>query len=521
MELRPVETYLADLHTRCLSDSLEFLFKSRIAESCSAPAQKIPFSILRAQNLFHMREYYQVASLLSCSSRYNTYHYCTCCPKEAVFLRNYSLYVLSSIKLEQIENVVVGEEEVEENRISEEIKNSLRMGGVKKTFLDSPVFDDAYLVFLVVVTKRAAISNKALKKGLGYTIQKLPYFWEPYKILTEIGTISNIDEFLANMRDEQMKMVFKMTLASKKCIALPELKAFSAEDHPGPVFRSDFFQGMRATVFAHHKESKRATEIFESILQTSFERDSVDQFANVLYSNRDVEKLSALLLVAYDRYYNLPIYHYVAGSLLSLQSNHVGSIEQFQKILSETRPGEFDIAYVFVAQEYFHLKDTCSAIKACNLAIKKNYNDYRVWDNMAEIYLSIDMREYALHFFRKCVELSPYEPGTYENFGLCFEHLNRVDEAVKCYRKGHEKGNTKCLSLLANVLYKIKNGEYENYMRKYIELALSPALTVSEKDAVSLEELEKYIEILEPRTEPGTAAQWRTQLKVMHHERNI
>ncbi|KAI5180152.1 anaphase-promoting complex subunit 8 [Nematocida sp. AWRm80] len=275
-------------------------------------------------------------------------------------------------------------------------------------------------------------------------------------------------------------------------------------------FRTTYIQGMLATILGHYRKSKVSIRLFEQIIDASASKEWLDQFTNVLFCSKDIEGLSTLLLYVFDRYYNLGVYHYVAGNLLAAKGSHTESIEHFQNILNDSHPGEYDIAYAFIAQEYFYQKDTCSAIKAANLAIKKNYNDYRVWANMAQIYYSIEMYEYALHFLRKAIELSPHTGLVYESLGRCFEKLSKDNEAIRCYKKGIEKDSTESLALLGDIYYKQESQEYIQYYRQYIDILFSDH-EIAKTHSV-IETLEKYIEVLESTESPSLIDQWKRQL---------
>ncbi|KAI5190901.1 anaphase-promoting complex subunit 8 [Nematocida sp. AWRm77] len=516
------QKYLQDMQERGLFDSAEFLFKSGVISQNTVVISERKAALSRALNLLCMREYYQVSQLLSscpCALKApeNAYVYCSCCLDKENFLRNYARYLLAAIKQEPLSDVIIGSERVSSSQVNEAIRSSLRMKGCRKTVFDSEVFDDPYLVYMLVMSKREELHPRVLQKTLLYIISQVPYFWEPYRILSEICVPSSIDVCVKEVPELDMKDLFKLYIGSKKSVMFPEFRKLFTEPYKAlHCQKTPFADSMIASVLAHYKQFKQAGEMFEVIVSESFGRDNLEQYANTLYSVRNIEKLSSLLVTVYDRYYNLPLYHYVAGNLLSITGRHTESIEEYQKLLRETHPGEFDIAYVFVAQEFYLLKDMCSAIKACNLAIKKNYNDYRVWSNMAQIYFTIDMCEYALHFFRKSVEISPDTPGVYESLGMCFEKLAKHDNAIKCYEKGYRKGSIKSLSLLGNLLHYLKTPEYRKHLEEYLKLCLFgvPAHKwFIDANEISLEEAEKYIEVLAPTTDAGTLSIWKARLE--------
>ncbi|OAG28847.1 anaphase-promoting complex subunit 8 [Nematocida displodere] len=511
------ETCLKELYARCLFDSAEFLCKSGIVNDSLVTVTNESLVISRARNLFYMKEYHQAYFLLECARGEQRYSYCTCCSSEKVFLRNYALYILSQIKSEAVSNFSVEGSQVTDKALDEGIRHSLRMQGKKKSFFDSPVFDDGYLVFLLFLSKREHLSSATLKKLLLYTVKKLPYFWEVCRMLSEIVTASNLEEVSGQVPDKPMRILFILYVGSKRSILHPSLKKLvKAEAFTDPVMTTDYAQSMIAGLASHYNYHEQAISIFEQIVAKGQIRDNLDLFTNVLFSTGEVEKLAALLLVVYTRYYNLPLYHYVSGNLLSLKANHISSIEQFQQILREDRPGEFDIAYVFVAQEYLRLKDTCSAIKACNVAIKKNYNDHRVWSNMAQIYYSIEMFEYALHFFRKSAELAPANFRIYEGLGQCFDKLKKSAEAARCYKKGAKEGNIRCISLLGDLLHRLKDPECTVFYKKYLEIGLAQK-SAETKASFCFETAERFLELLEGQADAKEVASFRNRLSIQRH----
>lgn len=591
-----VEEYLEDLQGMCLFDSAEFLYRAGIVQDSrnavsglriNAPVHmKEPQQdVLRARNLFYMREYYNAFCTLRCpqkdslheeplvseeegwlrveerrkkggcrnseactqaltsgaemedsASVYQTkkgvrgvpegypfrpsvtdhgsgpqLEFCGCCTRDKVFIRNYCAYILWSIKGEKLGPLRVRGVVVPDRDLAQVLKRSRRMGGAEITAFDSTVFDDPYLVYLLLLAKRRLLQGKLEQQLLQYVIQNVPYFWDPYKMAAEIVTLSNIEAVVQGIPCETMRNTFMLYAATKKSVVHPDTYAVS-EILLEQKAASAYVKTMAAAVYGHRRDNKKALELLEETICNTNSHDNLDLLSNTLYSLGDTEKISSLLLCVHERFYNLPIYNYVAGNLLSLKSNHMASIEQFQSILREKHKGEYDIAYVFVAQEYFHMKDTCSAIKACNLAIKKNYNDERTWSNMAQIYYSIELYEYALHFFRKCAELAPTDPNTYEGLGQCFERLNREEEAARCYRKGSAVGNLKCLALLGDLLNRAKKKEYAKCYLEYLTRGLEGG---ADQEGFCFETAERFIEHLEEVEDPKLILRLRKELTLL------
>ncbi|KAI5173188.1 anaphase-promoting complex subunit 8 [Nematocida sp. LUAm3] len=506
---------VSELLSRGLFDSVEFLFKSGlVSEEDSLCRNNGSLKHIRAINLFQMQEYYQVFKILSCEKDASEYVYCKCCSKEAVFLRNYSSYLLSTIKQESVPDVLIEKRKIKNIEIDKEVSMSQRIGKGKQSHIDNDIFNDPYLLFLFLLTKKEHLTGKNVQRILLYLVRELPYFWEIYKMLFEICTLSNIEDVLEAIPSPSISALFLLCVGAKKHILHPLLRNLIDGKHP-EIFSTDFSQSMLASVYGHYKRYKEAMEIFDRLIMQASTRENIDQYTNILYSLKDADRLSSLLFIVYDRYYNLPIYSYVAGNLLSLKGNHIESIEQFQKILHDAHPGEFDIAYVFVAQEYFHLKDTCSSIKACNIAIKKNYNDYRVWHSMSQIYFAIEMFEYALHFFRMCVERDPENPEIYDGLGQCFEKLEKDNEAIKCYKKGMAYGSTKSLSLLGSLYHKQNNMEFQNCYKEYITTCFNLPKEKLERDPMYLENIEMYMCALEDTTDPDVFRGWKKSYRIL------
>ncbi|KAH9385187.1 anaphase-promoting complex subunit 8 [Nematocida major] len=510
-----MRAFMKELHLRCLYDPLEFLFKINIAEEFphSAPSNYMG----RAMNLFSMREYYQVYCILKCDSNQAkmSYNFCICCSKERIFLRNYAIYILSTIKGVKEPGIVMGAVKYEDESINK-ILGKMQSG--KDSFMATGSFalEDPFLLYLLLVAKRECISIGNLKKGLFMLIGALPYFWDGYRLIADLITVSDCAEVLDAISDPVMRRVFGLYIGSRKCILHKELKAFMESYESEGADLSLYEQSLMASVLGHYKKNTRAIEVLEGVVEKSQDWSGFDQFSNILYSLKDSERLGSLLFKVFEQFGNLPIYNYVAGNMLALKADHVGSIEEFQKIIHDDCLGEFDIAYIFVAQEYFHLKDTCSAIKACNLAIKKNYNDHRVWMSMAQIYFSIEMHEYALHFYRKCAELSPDTPAVYEGLGLCFDKLTRWDEAARCYKRCIEQGSTKALCLLGDLFFQQNDPRYQEYYKEYLMLSFSLKDPIDAPD-VNMKTAERMIECLEASVDSHTILQWRKSLTVLRN----
>ncbi|KAI5191095.1 anaphase-promoting complex subunit 8 [Nematocida minor] len=513
-ELREgMKMFAQELSVRCLYDPLEFLFKIDIAEEFNYSTSSSKLS--RAMNLFSMREYYQAYSVLLCPDEDPAiaYNYCGCCSSSAVFLRNYSVCILSSIKNVKEAGFTVNGVKYKDESVNKILQKVVASSGTSHTE-GSISLSDPFLLYLLIISKKEHISPENFKKMLFLLIETLPYFWDVYKLLADIITISECNEVFEAIKDEKMRRVFTLYIGCKKSILHPSLKKIIEEYEQRPDDISVYEESLIVLVLGHYKKNTKALEIMERVMEKTHDWNNFDQFSNILYSLKDTERLSSLLFKVFDHFGNLPIYNYVSGNLLALKSDHISSIEEFQKILHDDFTGEFDIAYIFVAQEYFHLKDTCSAIKACNLAIKKNYNDYRVWLSMAQIYFAIEMHEYALHFYRKCAELSPSTPSIYEGLGQCFEKLNREDEAIRCYKKCVEQGSMKALCLLGDLFFRQNNQEFKKQYMEYIRISFSNSEDAESPD-INMKTLERLIESLEPSVDSSTILEWRRSLTIL------
>ncbi|KAI5184163.1 anaphase-promoting complex subunit 8 [Nematocida sp. AWRm78] len=511
-----INSFTKELFIRCLYDPLEFLFKINIAVESAYTIP--PGKMSRAVNLFAMKEYYQVYSILrctECTSMKIEYNYCTCCTGAQVFLRNYSVYILTSIKNTREPGFKIDRIYYEDDKIDKLLDRvELSNEGV---IISNELFTDPFLIYLLILTKKKYISSDKYKKVLCVLLKVMPYFWDIYKLLGDSVTVTDCDSVLKNISDPTMERVFILYIGCRKSILIPRLKRIMEEYEKNPEEFSIYEESLLVAVFGHYKKTKKSLEVMEKVVDSSVGWYNFDQFSNILYSLKDTEKLSSLVFTVFDRFGNLPIYNYVSGNLLALKSDHVGSIEEFQKILQDEFIGEFDIAYIFVAQEYFHLKDTCSAIKACNLAIKKNYNDYRVWLSMAQIYFSIEMHEYSLHFYRKCAELSPSISAVYEGLGQCFDKLGREEEAIRCYKKCADQGSVKALCLLGDLFFRQNNNQFITYYKEYLSHALVPENDPEHAPEGSVKTIERVIEVLEPSSDPSTVLEWRKSLTLLKH----
>jgi tetratricopeptide (TPR) repeat protein len=428
-------------------------------------------------------------------------------------LRNYSIYILTTIKGTSENGFIIDKKEYTDDSINS-ILQTVKIFTDISTILGTDVFSDPFLVYLLVISKKSIISAENMKKILLLLIKILPHFWDLYKSISDLVSISEIDEIIKHITDHTMRRVFILYLGSKKSILHPLLLAIISNYNEHTDNLSVYEEGLIASVLGHYKKNTKSIEIMERVLEKTHDWHNLDQFSNILYSLKDSDRLSSLLFKVFDRFGNLPIYNYISGNVLALKSDHISSIDEFQKILNDEISGDFDIAYIFIAQEYFHLKDTCSAIKACNLAIKKNYNDYRVWLSMAQIYFSIEMHEYALHFYRKCAELSPGTYIVYEGLGQCFDKLSREDEAVRCYNKSIEQGSIRGICLLGDLLFRQNKKEYVDYYVEYLKRSFIKKETEDNQE-ISIKTLERIIETLETAIDPGKILEWRKELTIL------
>ena len=88
-----------------------------------------------------------------------------------------------------------------------------------------------------------------------------------------------------------------------------------------------------------------------------------------------------------------------------------------------------------MGHEFVELKNTNAAIEAYRRAVDINPRDYRAWYGLGQTYELLEMYFYALHYYRKATTLRPYDARMWCALAGCYYHLNRVQEAVKCYER--------------------------------------------------------------------------------------
>ena len=115
--------------------------------------------------------------------------------------------------------------------------------------------------------------------------------------------------------------------------------------------------------------------------------------------------------------------------------------------------------------EYVELKNTAAAVEAYRHAVDMNPRDYRAWYGLGQTYEILKMPLYSLYYYQKAAQLRPSdarmwcERATREGactegampcrcaVANCHESLGQREDAVRCYRRAENLGDSEGIAL--------------------------------------------------------------------------
>lgn len=198
----------------------------------------------------------------------------------------------------------------------------------------------------------------------------------------------------------------------------------------------------------------QAKKMFEALSKLDPLRlENTDTYSNILYVERESERLSLLAqrAVQADRF--RPETCCIIANYYSVKSLHEKSIEYFKRAIKMNR--RYLEAWTLIGHEFHEIGNHFAAIESYRTAIDVNNRDYRAWYGLGQAYGAIKLFNYASHYYRKAISLRPYDPALWCKFGQHFilgsEVGPRYEEAISCFKNAEKLSpnfsNTALISL--------------------------------------------------------------------------
>ncbi|CAN6916891.1 unnamed protein product [Brassica oleracea var. botrytis] len=409
---------------------------------------------LLAKSYFDCREYRRASHVLRDQMS-----------KKSVFLRCYALY-LAGEKRKEEEMVELEGPLGKSDAINRELVSLEReLSALKRT----GAIDSFGLYLYGVVLKEKGNASLA-RASLVESVNSYPWNWSAWSELQSLCTSIEILNSL-NLNNHWMKEFF---LGS----AYQELRMHSESlakyEYLQDIFSfSNYIQAQTAKAQYSLREFDQVEIMFEDLLRNDpYRVEDMDLYSNVLYAKEACAALSYLAHKVFltDKY--RPESCCIVGNYYSLKGQHEKAVMYFRRALKLNK--KYLSAWTLMGHEYVEMKNTSAAIDAYRRAVDVNPCDYRAWYGLGQAYEMMGMPFYALHYFRKSIFFLPNDSRLWIAMAKCYqsEQLHMLEEAIKCYKRAVNCGDTEGIALnqLAKLHQKLgRNEEAAFYFEKDLE----------------------------------------------------
>lgn len=77
-----------------------------------------------------------------------------------------------------------------------------------------------------------------------------------------------------------------------------------------------------------------------------------------------------------------------------------------------------------------------------------NRRDYRAWYGLGQTYEILKMAHYCIYYYKQAQQLRPNDSRMLIALGETYEKLDKNTDAVKCYYRAHNVGDSEGMALL-------------------------------------------------------------------------
>jgi len=249
--------------------------------------------------------------------------------------------------------------------------------------------------------------------------------------------------------------------------------------------KSQYIVSQMALARYNMRDFTEAQLAFESILKHDpYRLDNMDTYSNILYVKEQKTQLSFVAHNALKNEKYRPETCCIIGNYYSLKSQHEKAVLYFKRALQLNHA--YLSAWTLMGHEFVEMRNTAAAIEAYRRALDINPRDYRAWYGLGQTYEILQMHFYSLHYFRKATALRPYDARMWCAMGQCYECLDKVEEAIKCYKRAHENGDREGIALnkLGKLFADVMQDNKEAAMHYQNNLALLDAEQVESQQTM-------------------------------------
>lgn len=216
------------------------------------------------------------------------------------------------------------------------------------------------------------------------------------------------------------------------------LKTYS---HLSGLFpRSTYLVAQTALAHYNLRSFDEAQDLYEALAKADPHRlKGMDTYSNILYVKECRAELSYLAHSAVQNNKYSPETCCIVGNYYSMKAHHEKAVLYFQRALRLNR--RYLSAWTLMGHEFVEMKNTPAAIEAYRKAVDINPRDYRAWYGLGQTYEILQMYFYALYYYRKATTLRPYDARMWCALAGCYSHLDRTEEAIRCYLRAEVHGD--------------------------------------------------------------------------------
>ncbi|RAL52451.1 unnamed protein product [Cuscuta campestris] len=410
---------------------------------------------LLAKSYFDCREYRRASHVLRDQKS-----------KKAVFLRCYALYLAG----EKRKDEEIIEREGSLGKSVDAVNQELVSLDRELSTLHKNGTIDSFCLYLYGLVLKQKGNYNLARTVLVESVTNYPWNWSAWAELLSLSTTIETLNSL-NLSDHWMKDFFLASAYQENRMHAESLAKYG--DLHGTFSFSNYIQAQIAKSQYSLRLFDEVEVIFEELLRKDpYRIDDMDMYSNVLYAKECSSALSYLAhqVILIDKY--RPESCCVIGNYYSLKGQHEKSVLYFRRALKLNK--NYLSAWTLMGHEYIEMKNIPAAVDAYRRAVDISPCDYRAWYGLGQAYEILGMPLYALHYFKKSVFLQPNDSRLWIAMAECYktEKLNRLEEAIKCYRRAANLNDREAIALdqLAKLYFQLgRSEEAAFYYEKHLE----------------------------------------------------
>uniref|UniRef100_A0A8V0YMT7 Cell division cycle 23 n=1 Tax=Gallus gallus TaxID=9031 RepID=A0A8V0YMT7_CHICK len=363
-----------------------------------------------AKSYFDLKEYDRAAYFLR-----------GCKSQKAYFLYMYSRYLSGEKKKD--DETVDSLGPLEKGQVKNEALRELRVELSKKH--KAQELDGFGLYLYGVVLRKLDLAKEAIDVFVEAT-HVLPLHWGAWLELCNLITDKEMLKFLS-LPDTWMKEFFLAHIYTELQLIEEALQKYQSLIDAG-FSKSTYIISQIAVAYHNIRDIDKALSIFNELRkQDPYRIENMDTFSNLLYVRSMKPELSYLAhnLCEIDKYRVETCC--VIGNYYSLRSQHEKAALYFQRAL-KLNPRYLG-AWTLMGHEYMEMKNTSAAIQAYRP------NDSRMLVALGECYEKLNQLVEAKKCYWRAYAVGDVEKMALVKLAKLHEQLNESEQAAQCYIK--------------------------------------------------------------------------------------